>query len=135
MGAFSSGGGGGSVTVSVQDIAPTNNQTTTSTTPVDIENCVLSTPERENGFAQLSLWCSLQHTGGNNALSIGFEYDGADQEEGGLTTQNASDTLTITATAELDGTDIQGRWYTNADTAKLKNEAGADSRMILFEVG
>jgi len=133
--AFSSGGGGGSVTISVQEIAPTNNQSTTSTTAVDIDNCVLTLPTRTDGYALLTLWCLLQNDAGNNAETIGFEYNGADQEQGGLTTGNLSQTLTITATDELDGGEIQGRWYANAGTARMKNEATANSRMILFEVG
>ena len=133
VGAFSGGGGGGA-TVSVQQISPTNNQTTTSTALTDVTNGSATLASITDGKALCTFFACVENDG-QNVVGIGFNYNGSDQESTDAQTHSGRNNLNVSCTEDTDGGTLQLKWRVNANTGTMKNDGDEQSRCNILEVG
>jgi len=126
----------GGATVTVQAITPTNAQTTTSTSLVDIDNCTITSPVRSGGFLSWIIFASVQNDTTGQSIGIGVEINGSDKSSAQHTPYAAGNNAIIMsdATDDLDGGDIVGRWHAGGGTAKISSGSTVFSEANTFEV-
>tara|TARA_R100000963_G_C4618395_1_gene86623 strand:- start:235 stop:801 length:567 start_codon:yes stop_codon:yes gene_type:complete len=127
---------GGGASVSTQTTTPTNGQTTTSATFVDVTNASITLPTRTNGFAFISAFASIHGSSANTNIAIGIYHNGSLQE---TQTMRCADSLneypvSVTAMQALDGSVVKMQWKRNTGTATMVDTSILSSRLQTFEV-
>ena len=132
--AFSSGGGGATVT-RTSITGATHNQTTTSTTLTDVSGTTSMTLTNASGGGAFA---NFQWNGEGSEASqrrIGIEVDGVDTgQHGSYWGADEIATVSVCVTAPTDGTVLQERWAISQGTATLYNTAIRNSDMVVMEV-
>ena len=124
---------GGGATVSTQQISPTANDTTSSTSMTDVSGGSATLANRSGGKAFCNWYLCVENSG--NQVRFGFKYNGSDQEQtnqANLT--SGQNNLSISCTDDTDGGTLQLRWSVNSGSATLRNGALEMSRCDILEV-
>ena len=135
VGAFSGGGGGGA-TVSTQSITPTDAQTTTSDSFVDVSNSSLTLATRTDGYALISTVMAIKNSVGTATMGLAINYNSSNQVfakwicAGGTGEQ----TQCITAMDSLDGGLVKLQWRVSTGTGTITDSSPMSSKLFLFEV-
>jgi len=127
-------GAAAGATITTQLISPTNNQTTTSTTPANLTAGSATLPTRTGGQAFMCyMQCMEKSTDG--FMQQAFYYNGAVQESIQTTVVSPHYTTgTNTAIDDLDGGTVQLMWCCDTGTMTLRNTGLQQTYCSIYEV-
>ena len=128
-------GSAGGATITSQKISPTDNQTTTSTSLVDLTAGSATLPTRTGGSA-LMVYTQCIEKSTIGYWRQAFYYNGSSKESVQQFAGSAYEDIsgTLSAIDDLDGGTVQLQWMTNSGTILLRNTGNQQSYCTMFEV-
>jgi len=127
--------GGGSPVVTTQSITPTNGQTATSATFVDVANASITLPTRAGGFCFISAIVSVYGAGSPTHIAIGLHHGGSLQEIQVTRCEVAANeyAICVTGMQALDGSVVKMQWKSNNTSTMVDVANFYSSRLQTFE--
>ena len=127
--------GGGAPVVTTQSITPTNGQTATSATFVDVANASITLPTRAGGFCFISAIVSVYGAGSPTHIAIGLHHGGSLQEIQVTRCEVAANeyAICVTGMQALDGSVVKMQWKSNNTSTMVDVANFYSSRLQTFE--
>ena len=126
----------GGATITTQSITPTNGQTSTTASFIDVANASITLPTRTNGVAFISAFATVLGSATTN-IGIGIYHNGSLQEIQQLITNStlAEYGISVTAMQPLDGSVVKMQWKIGSGTGTMVDVANFySSRLQTYEV-
>lgn len=123
-------------TVTTQSITPTNGQTATSVTFVDVANASITLPTRAGGFCFISAIVSVYGAGSPTHIAIGLHHGGSLQEIQVTRCEVAANeyAICVTGMQALDGSVVKMQWKSNNTSTMVDVANFYSSRLQTFEI-